>query len=61
MKNKEVAIIKSESWIRAGLMEQDKILNNAIKTYMEDGEEIINIQCVDVDGLKRFWIYTRKS
>lgn len=58
---KEVTIIKSESWIKAGLKEQDQTLNEAIKTYVEDDERIINIQMVDEDGLKRFWIYTQKE
>ena len=57
---KEVTIIKSESWMKTGLKEQDDALNEAIQTYVEDDERIINIQLVDEGGLKRFWIYTQK-
>lgn len=54
----EVNIIKSESWLKVGLREQDEILNQAIKNYLESSDDIINIQMVEENGLKRFWIYT---
>lgn len=57
----EVNIIKSESWLKSGLKEQDGILNEAIKTYVGEDERIINIQMIEENSLKRFWIYTQKA
>jgi hypothetical protein len=59
MKN-EITIVKSDSWTKTGLMEQDKILNDTIRDFIEDREIIINVQLVEELGLKRFWIYTQR-
>jgi|AntRauTorcE11897_2_1112592.scaffolds.fasta_scaffold213756_1 hypothetical protein len=59
MKN-EITIVKSDSWTKTGLMEQDKILNDTIRDFIEDCEIIINVQLVEELGLKRFWIYTQR-
>ena len=59
MKN-EITIVKSDSWTKPGLMEQDKILNDTIRDFIEDREIIINVQLVEELGLKRFWIYTQR-
>lgn len=59
--HKEVTIIKSETWMRAGSREQGEILNETIRDYVENGERIISIQLITVGGLNRFWLYTQKS
>jgi len=58
---KEVNLIKSESWIRSTIDEQNDILNETIKDFIEDDERIINIQAIEENGQTRFWIYTTKT
>lgn len=51
-------IIKSETWLRTDIDEQNKILNDTINEFLESDHKVISVQLVEENGLKRFWIYT---
>jgi hypothetical protein len=53
----EVKIIKSETWTKSDISEQEELLNDTIEEYISDHAKIINIQIVEKNGLERFWIY----
>lgn len=55
----KVNIIRSETWLEDDIDNIGDILDNAIEEFVSDQEEIINIECREVNGLSRFWIYTR--
>lgn len=57
-----VNIIRSETWLKDDIDNIGDILESTIEEFVSDHEEIINIECIErVDGLSRFWIYTRSK
>jgi len=57
---KKVGIIRSESWLDDNFEDISQILEETITEFVEDNEEIINIQVKkENNGTSRFWIYTK--
>lgn len=54
-----VDILKSETFNVTDIIDQGKILNDALNLHVDDVDDIINIQIVEENGLKRFWIYLK--
>ena len=55
-----INLIKSETWVDMNNIEhQENVLNDLLDTVLSSNQEIINIQLVEENGLKRFWVYLR--
>lgn len=60
----KVYIIKSSSWMPSestSLSNIQSYLDEAIEDFVEDGEEIINIETKQVAGQEQFWIYVKSN
>lgn len=56
----EIIIIRSETWLRADINQIQGILEDTIREFLAESDEIINIEKHTEDnGLSRFWIYVR--
>ena len=55
-----INLIKFETWVDMNNIEhQENVLNDLLDTVLSSNQEIINIQLVEENGLKRFWVYLR--
>jgi len=57
----EVNITKSESFFTNDFVQQSQILNATIRNHLFKDDRIINIQFIEKDGQKRFWIYSQEK
>ena len=54
-----INLIRSETWLSDNYEYINLILNETIKEFVDDNDDIINIQVkTDSSGLSRFWVYT---
>lgn len=54
-----VNLTRSETWMENNFNKIDFILKETIKEFIDEDEQIINIQMIkDETGLSRFWIYS---
>ena len=58
MKNK-VNIVRSETWMKDDFDMIHNILSDTIEEFVDESEEVINVEEKERNGLHRFWIYTR--
>ena len=57
---KEVNIIFSESWLKMDIGSINELLTETINEFIDEGDEIINIEKhTDDSGSSRFWIYIK--
>ena len=55
-----ISVVRSETWLRADINQIQSILEDTIKDFLDESDEIINIEKHTEDnGLSRFWIYVK--
>jgi hypothetical protein len=61
MTTQKISIIRSETWSGfQNIIKINDILEEAIKEFLSDSDEIINIEKhTESNGLSRFWIYVK--
>lgn len=58
MKN-AVRIIRSETWMKDDFEMIHNCLIETIEEFVDENEEVINVEEKERNGLHRFWIYVR--
>lgn len=57
----EINLIRSSTWITDNFDDIHRVLDETIKDFVSDDQEIINIESkTSKHGSSRFWIYTKK-
>ncbi len=57
-----ICIVRSETWLRDNFEQISQILEETISEFIDEKDEIINIEKHTEDnGLSRFWIYYKSD